>query len=79
MTSTSAMDLMNWALSMASRSMLSLMRKRLAARPSRMATTRMITRLTRENQRNRLKGFAASAIFIDTSPWVTDGSLARQA
>ncbi|MCY1444839.1 hypothetical protein D9M71_613270 [compost metagenome] len=55
-TSASAMEVMNCAVSKASRSMLSSMMKRLEISPSPTATDRMMARLTQAYQRSRLNG-----------------------
>ncbi|MNE68805.1 hypothetical protein D3C80_1644870 [compost metagenome] len=68
-TSASAMEVMNCAVSNASRSTLSSMMKRLEISPNPAATERMMARLTQAYQRSRLNGLrgAASSLPAGTS------------
>ncbi|MNE18103.1 hypothetical protein D3C80_1111160 [compost metagenome] len=60
-TSAEAIAWMNWAVSKASRSTLSLMTKRLEISPRPTATERMIARLTKAYQRSRSNGLRTAA------------------
>ncbi|CAB5641955.1 Uncharacterised protein [Pseudomonas putida] len=70
-TSASAMEVMNCAVSKASRSMLSSTMKRLEINPSPTATERMMARLTQAYQRSRLNGLRRVASSLPAGPSIT--------